>query len=374
MIDHEFLIHFQEGLISEWRGVVGWGFGCVFLLVSLGFFGRVLGWAPQNFLSSVESLVGEVGLWVGGTLGIAVIRSTHNTGVVIWPFWLPFIPVMFVLLLCGSWSGYVPLILWCVIILRIESAFFDWRIGWLRLGISLNKGDIRKDQVLVNRYNFLSLSLFFLFSSIQGLENIWLGQIPVCVVYFRSVWIRGVGYNWESGGIRALKARRVVIFLYTLYHRSASFFHSVLIFLFLGNLSLVFCFVASLSGLSTILATFACLIKGLGCYVQGRCTNHGEIRLELVTMSRTLFSTLNFVSIFLVPISDKQSLTYWFSFKPVSWFCIESFESDLLGSKGILGIWDWVAMIRRRYEKIMQMWLEGGKLLRWKCWHKRFWM
>ncbi|KAJ0621185.1 hypothetical protein HanIR_Chr01g0005791 [Helianthus annuus] len=192
MVDCESLGHFQMCHIAEWRGAVGWGFGCVFLFVSLGIIGRVMGWAPQIFLLSVESIDGEVGLWAGGTLGIAVIRCTHKAGIVIWPFWLPFAPLLFGFLLCVTWSEYVLLILWFVYIPRIKSAIFAWRIGWLRLGISHNKGSIRQDQVLVNRYNYISLSLFFL-SSLQGLENIWLGQKHVCVVYFRSFWIRGWG-------------------------------------------------------------------------------------------------------------------------------------------------------------------------------------
>ncbi|KAM0009808.1 hypothetical protein Hdeb2414_s0086g00785461 [Helianthus debilis subsp. tardiflorus] len=280
-------------------------------------------WAPQTFLLSVESIDGEVGLWVGGIMGNAVIRSSHKAGVVIWPFWLPFIPFLFVLLLCSFWNGCVLLIPWCIIILGIKSAFFAGRLGWLRLGVSLNKGDIRKDQVLVYRYNFLSLSLFFLLSSLQGLENIRLGQKPLCVVYFRSSWIRGVGYNWESGGIRALKTKRVVISLYALYHRSACIFHSGLFFLFLGNLSLILWFVASLSGISTIRATSAFLILGIGCCVQGSCISQGVIRLELVTMSM-----------------------------------------------GMLGFWGWVPMIGKWYQESLLVWIGERKLVRRKLWSK----
>ncbi|KAF5762601.1 hypothetical protein HanXRQr2_Chr16g0778561 [Helianthus annuus] len=354
------------GLIAEWRGAVGWGFGCVFLFVSLGFLGWGMVWDPQIFRLSVESVDGKVGKWVGGYLGIAEIRCYYIAGVVIWPCWLPFVLVSLVYLLWGIWRGCVLLILWISYKSGIKSASFVRRIVWLRLGISHNKGAIRKGQVFVFRHNFLFCSIFSI-STVQRLENIWLGQKPVCVEFFRSIWIRGEGYCWDSAEIRAPKAKRVVILLNTLHHSSAGFFHSCLIFLFLGNLIPVFYFVASLSGSSTILAASALLSLGIGVYVQGSCTSHGDIRLELVTMFRTIFSSLNFFYTLLDLISGKQSLKIRFSFETVSWV---PFESDLLGSKGMLGTWGWADFLRWRYVEIIQIYLHVWRLLTWNSCYK----
>ncbi|MFS7901517.1 hypothetical protein Hanom_Chr01g00000601 [Helianthus anomalus] len=313
---------------------------------------------------SVESLDGEVGNWVGGNLGTAVIRCYYNSGVVFWPVWLPYTSVLFDFLCCDVWCGCVLLILWLFCKPRIESASFVRRLGCMRLGTSHNKGAIRQDQVFVYRYSSLHLSWFIL-SSLQRLEIMCIGQKPVCVGYLRSIWIRGEGFFWVSGGIRALKARRVVILLNSVHFRPVGIFHSCLIFLFLGHLNLFSFFVASLSGASTILAASACLFMGVGLYVQRSCTSQGDIRMELVTMFRTSISSPNFVSILLVPCSDKQSLICWCSFMTVSRVYTESFESDPLGSEGILGIWGWVVMIRRRYVETMLVCLDDWGCLKW---------
>ncbi|MFS7966517.1 hypothetical protein Hanom_Chr09g00774651 [Helianthus anomalus] len=147
--DQKFLENLLKSLILEWSGAIGWGFGCVFFLVSLGIFGWVLVWEPQIFLSSVEFLVRKVGKWVGGILGIAKIRCYYNSGVVIWHVWLPYTSVSFDFLFCDVWCGCVLLILWLFCKPRIELAIFVQRLGCMRLGISHNKGDIRQDQVFV---------------------------------------------------------------------------------------------------------------------------------------------------------------------------------------------------------------------------------
>ncbi|KAJ0772293.1 hypothetical protein HanOQP8_Chr03g0085721 [Helianthus annuus] len=369
-IDHEFLCKSHKGYNFEWRGVVGWGFGCVFFFASLGILGWVMDWAPQTFLLNVESIDGEVGLWVGGNMGNAVIRSTSQSWVVFWLLQPSFRPLCWVL---------------------VFGLIFSWCVS--RLGMSLCLGDIRQDQIFAVWFCCFTVKVCFL-STKQRSENLWLGQKLVCVVYFGSIWIctlvpKGGGVSfWESGGIRDSKAKRVVILLKSLCHSTAVIFHSVLFLCLIGNLNLFLCFVVSLKGSLTILTTSATVCGRLGLVVLWGGTHYGDIRLEIATMFRTLYSTPKLVFYFLDLISGNQSHLYWFLSKPVSWFFAESFESDLLGSKGILGSWGWVAVIRRRDFETMLMYLEwqkcrgyvktdsewqghcgnSVKVLKWECW------
>ncbi|MFS8025750.1 hypothetical protein Hanom_Chr16g01478871 [Helianthus anomalus] len=190
---------------------------------------------------------------------------------------------------------------------RFNSAFGCWVLDVSRLGISLCLGDIRQGQIFVVWiYCFI---LNFCFSSTKQIsENLWLGQKLVCVVYFGSRWIStfvlmgGWVSFWVLGGIMDSKAK-------------------------------------GLKGSLTILTTFAAVCGRLGFDVLWGGTHHGDIRLEIATMIRTLYSTSKLVFYFLDLISGNQSHISWFFSKPVSSFFAESFESDLLGSKGILGSW-----------------------------------
>ncbi|KAJ0954855.1 hypothetical protein HanRHA438_Chr00c07g0846941 [Helianthus annuus] len=140
--DHEFLCKSHKGYNFEWRGVVGWGFGCVFFFASLGILGWVMDWAPQTFLLSVESIDGEVGLWVGGIMGNAVIRSTSRSWVVFWLLQPSFRPLCWVLVfgLIFSWCIRLYITLLMSLFLsecRLNSAFGYWVLGVSRLGMSL---------------------------------------------------------------------------------------------------------------------------------------------------------------------------------------------------------------------------------------------
>ncbi|KAJ0475299.1 hypothetical protein HanHA300_Chr13g0463921 [Helianthus annuus] len=258
---------------------------------------------------------------------------------------------------------------------RLNSALGYWVLGVSRLGMSLCLGDIRQDQIFAVWFSCFSSKVYF-FSSKQRSENLWLGQRPVCVVYFGSFWIstlvpKGGGVSfWESGGIRDSKAKRVVILLNSLCHSSAVIFHSDLFLCLIGNLILFLCFVVSLKGSFTILTTSATACGRLGFVVLGGGTHHGEIRLEIATMFRTLYSTPILVFNFLDLISGNQSQLYWFLSKPVSWFFDVSFESDLLGSKGILGSWGWAVVIKRRDFVTMLVYLDVGRLLIWNFCYK----
>ncbi|MFS8013799.1 hypothetical protein Hanom_Chr15g01337331 [Helianthus anomalus] len=349
------------GLIFVWRGAVGWGFGCVFSFVSLGTLGRVMVWDPQNFLLSVESIAGEVGIWVGGILGNAGIRCTSHAWVVVWLL-QPFLRI-----LCGV-LVFVIIISWCVrmciTLLRslflcecsLNSAFRCCALGFSRLGISLYPGVIRQDQIFVVLFYWFSLVVYFSRTK-QRSENLWLGQKLVCVVYFGSSWIStfvhmgGGILFWVLGGIRDSKAIRVVILHKFPCHSSDVIFHSVLILYLLGNLSLFSCFVVSLKGSVTILTTSAVDYGRLGFDVPWGGTYLGGIRLEIATMVRTLFSTPKCFCIFLDIISGNQSFHLWFLFRPVSCFKIESFgfvnPFGFVGDRGTLG---WNGEIRwQRY-------------------------
>ncbi|KAJ0535785.1 hypothetical protein HanOQP8_Chr09g0335741 [Helianthus annuus] len=75
-------------------------------------------------------------------------------------------------------------------------------------------GDIREHQVFVIRHLFPHS--LFVFRTLQRLDNHCVGLKPVCVVYIGSTWTRsvgflGMGFVWVTGGIRVLKALRVVI-------------------------------------------------------------------------------------------------------------------------------------------------------------------
>ncbi|MFS7966917.1 hypothetical protein Hanom_Chr09g00779611 [Helianthus anomalus] len=86
---------------------------------------------------------------------------------------------------------------WPVCVVYIKSCWIRsmgwWRKGLLRLEDSLCLGVIRMVQIFVNRQLF-SFSVF-VFRNMQRFGNLYLGKKPVCVVYFRSIWIRGKGVN-----------------------------------------------------------------------------------------------------------------------------------------------------------------------------------
>ncbi|MFS7951521.1 hypothetical protein Hanom_Chr07g00596191 [Helianthus anomalus] len=345
------------GLFAEWRGAVGWGFGCVFLFVSLGTLGRCMVWDPQNFLLSIESVDGKVGNWVGGIMGIAEIRCTTHTWVV---FWLlqPFLRALCCVLVFDKF--FFSCFRMCITLLRslflcecsLNSVFECWVLGIVRLGISLYLGVIRHDQIFVFFIYWFLLNVGF-FSTKQRSENLWLGQKPVCVVFFEFSWIGtvvplggGVSF-WVLGGIRDSKAIRVVILLKLLCLSSEVIFHSVLILCLLGNLNLFFCFVVSLKGSLTILTTSAAVYGRLGVNVLWGGTHHGDTRLEIATMIRTLFFTPKLVFYFLDLISGNQSLQSLFLSKPVSCFIAVNFcFVDPLGYFGVWGILGWVGGIR----------------------------
>ncbi|MFS8013829.1 hypothetical protein Hanom_Chr15g01337641 [Helianthus anomalus] len=317
-------------LIAEWRGAVGWGFGCEFLFVSLGFLGWGMVWDPQIFRLSVESIDGKVGKWVGGYLGIAEIRSTSCAWVVFWLLQLFFRTLCCVLeyvLFISWWYRLCLTLLISLFFLEysINSADGFWALGCLRLGISLHMGDIRLEQIFVCRSVILRL-----------------GKRPVCVVFFRSLWInlhefRGGGiFYGVSGEIRALKAEWVVISLNTLHPRTAFIFHSALSF-FLGNLILFSWFVVSLKGSLTILTTSAFVLGSLGFMVPWGGTCQGDIRMEIAIEIRTLISTPNFFCTFIELIGGNQSLHLWFLSKLFSWF--EALLFFFLNPFGFFGFW-----------------------------------
>ncbi|KAJ0786446.1 hypothetical protein HanOQP8_Chr02g0071351 [Helianthus annuus] len=118
---------------------------------------NLLGKWPVCVVFFSPSWIYSLGWWDKDILGIAEIRRLEKTRVVIWPFWL----------------------------------FLFLVLGFLRLEDSLCLGDIRMDQIFVDRHLF-SFPVF-VFSPMQRFENLFIGQILVCVVFIRSFWIKGKG-------------------------------------------------------------------------------------------------------------------------------------------------------------------------------------
>ncbi|KAJ0475298.1 hypothetical protein HanHA300_Chr13g0463911 [Helianthus annuus] len=317
--DHEFLLKFHKGHKVEWRVGVGRWVGCVLILVSLGCFGRGMGWDPQIFFLSVESLAGEVGYRVGDILGIAGIRCTDNAGVVIWPFGLP----------CCS---LVVLRFYCV-----ECC--------LRLGGSLNHGDIRLDPIHMVR-TLISSFYFCFFRTKYGLENLFIDRLTVwvlCFVFFwiKPFWVRGRGILLGSGDIRRHKTLRVVICFSSLFFR--------LIILFIWFIVLVgiqiwlfFCLTICLGLFLALMVKSAILIGILGCIWLRRSCNLGVIRLDHTFVFRTLFSSLNFL--FLALNKSMESPDIWFLSKLFSCF-FESVVSGLRKPWVVQGRCDWSELI-----------------------------
>ncbi|KAF5789990.1 hypothetical protein HanXRQr2_Chr09g0377821 [Helianthus annuus] len=237
---------------------------------------NLLGKWPVCVVYFSPSWIYSLGWWDKDILGIAEIRRLEKTRVVIWPFWL----------------------------------FLFLVLGFLRLEDSLCLGDIRMDQIFVDRHLF-SFPVF-VFSPMQRFENLFIGQILVCVVFIRSFWIKGKGGDfWKPGGIRRLKALRVVILLNSWSFSTYEFFHSDLIFYFLGNLTLFYIVVASLYGALTIRATSAYFVGRLGSVLWG-CTWLGGIRMEIAIVDRTFSSSyILFVCNFLVHGNGNQTWLFW---------------------------------------------------------------
>ncbi|KAJ0753954.1 hypothetical protein HanPI659440_Chr09g0341601 [Helianthus annuus] len=243
----------------------------------------------------------------------------------------------------------------------INSAFMVWVLGNERLGISLYPGVIREHQVFVFRHLFFPSN--FSYRTMQRLENHFIGKKPVCVVYIGSTWTRsvgilGMGPLWVSGGIRVLKASRVVIFLnswpnssgvLTILVTSAIMLRRFRILVLWGctslgdtrmevvtagrtcilPLSIIDPFVGHSSdsrtesvwlGALTILATSAIIVGRLGFFVLLGCIAWGVIRKQVTTGVRTLFSFLCFCLKFLAPCSGNQTCIFW-----SSWIFLEPF-------------------------------------------------
>ncbi|MFS8033112.1 hypothetical protein Hanom_Chr17g01565631 [Helianthus anomalus] len=85
---------------------------------------------------------------------------------------------------------FSPLYLFSTFGAGTKSVIIDWELGKLRLEVSLYMGDIRLVQVFVNRCFF---SVYcFISRFVQRLENLGIGQEPLCVVYCNSSWIRSL--------------------------------------------------------------------------------------------------------------------------------------------------------------------------------------
>ncbi|MFS8028927.1 hypothetical protein Hanom_Chr16g01516301 [Helianthus anomalus] len=248
------------------------------------------------------SVLSYFDIGVGGLRGSAEIRRLHISWVVFWLIWLPYFFLSFPLSLCCAWCVWFLLIFKFIFELRIRSADAIWGLGFLGLGISHDMGGIRMDQVLVVRH-YISF-LFFVFS-------------PVGSVFFKN---RGVGWVWDSGGIRFVKAFWVVILLKSLHPRSVGFFHSEFCWYFLGNLSLFFFLVACLQGAITIQAASAYIERGLGFLALRRCANLGVIRMESAAAIRTLISAVFIFWILLALGSGSQSWLLW-----SGWFFLNLF-------------------------------------------------
>ncbi|KAJ0704585.1 hypothetical protein HanPI659440_Chr14g0564301 [Helianthus annuus] len=205
------------------------------------------------------------GLWAGYVvndgLGTAVIRGFYNTWVVLWPYGLLLFSMSFVISLCWDRGVCVSINSDVHLEQGINSAFMVWVLGNERLGISLYPGVIREHQVFVFRHLFFPS--YFSYRSMQRLENQFIGKKPVCVVYIGSTWTRsvgilGMGPLWVSGGIRVLKALRVVIFLNSWPNSS---------------------------GVLTILVTSAIMLRRFRILVLWGCTSLGDIRMEVIAVT-----------------------------------------------------------------------------------------
>ncbi|KAJ0726796.1 hypothetical protein HanPI659440_Chr12g0474431 [Helianthus annuus] len=301
---------------------------------------------------------------LGGNQGIAGIRRRYNTRVVIWPYRLPKFFLALCFLLCSVLGVCVLLHLLIESDQRSKSATVFWVLGFFGLGISLVSGVTRMDQVSDPRIIFF---VFFIFRPGQRLENLISDLKLVCVVSHRSsgfsaVWIRGVGFFWETGGIRLLKAFWVVILLKILCHRSGALTIQVIsafcewglgffvlwegtnqggirmgtAVVFRTLFSALFCFLlflvlgssskpclswlCRLEGVSTILATYAVVDGNLGVLMLWGCICPGVIRKEIITVCRTLFSTYYSFWFFLEPYSGNQSRFLW-----LGWFFLKLF-------------------------------------------------
>ncbi|KAM0057220.1 hypothetical protein Hdeb2414_s0005g00155641 [Helianthus debilis subsp. tardiflorus] len=255
-----------------------------------------MGWLRNNWFGGEWFIKNDkVCKRAGGNQGIAGIRRWYNTRVVIWPYRLPKFFLALCFLLCSVLGVCVLLLLLIESDQRSKSAAMFWDLGFLGLGISLVSGVTRMDQVSDPR--FISL-VFFIFRPGQRLENLISDLKLVCVVSHRSsgfsaVWIRGVGFFWETDGIRLLKAFWVVILLKILCHRS---------------------------GVLTIQVISAFCEWGLGFFVLWEGTNQGGIRMGTAVIFRTLFSALFCLLLFLVLGSSSQPCLSW-----LSWFLFNLF-------------------------------------------------
>ncbi|MFS8000663.1 hypothetical protein Hanom_Chr12g01181051 [Helianthus anomalus] len=358
------------------------------------------GWVGRKLLYGF----GSFGSGVGVFLGLAGIRGLYNTWVVIWPFRLP-CSFLF-LLLCSVWCEWVsivlfPLLCWCILLnlllfLSAElSQLLCWVLGLFRLEVSLYLGGIRWDQIFVNRKLF-SVS-FFVSSAMQRFENLFVRKKPACVVFNSSCWIKGKGgVSWESGEIRRPNALWVVILLNAWPFRFAVFFHSDLIFYFLGNLNLFYFLVASLFGTLTIRATSASIVGCLGFVLWG-CTRLGDIRKEIAIVDRSYISFFFlFFWHFVVHGNGNQTWIFW-CYGFLSWpkqvsrgrVSIKRLEMEA----GHVRAWAWKCllikgMIFRRWKCNMEIeycgvygdrvafWLSGGRMLVavWICLNNYSWV
>ncbi|KAJ0515141.1 hypothetical protein HanHA300_Chr10g0377421 [Helianthus annuus] len=228
------------------------------------------------------------GCWDDNGMGIAEIRRTYNTRVVIWPVGLLFFSFCF---LCYLWccvSGVCVLLIMVLIFKHIiKSAVVSWRLGLMRLEVSLCLGDIRKVQVFGFRYIFFSL--YFGFSSLQRLEIPYLGQKPVCVVLFGSIWIRGGGcYIWEIAEIRRFYNTWVVIWQLWLLLKALMFYLSWYCDVCVGNLLVLVSTVGTGTKSAVIDWALGMMRLEFSLYM-------GAIRLGQVFANRYFFSVLCFI-------------------------------------------------------------------------------
>ncbi|MFS7905391.1 hypothetical protein Hanom_Chr01g00047111 [Helianthus anomalus] len=288
-----------------------------------------MGWFGNDWFGGkwfIES--DKVCNWAWGNQGIAGIRRQYNTRVVLWPYRLPNSFLSLCFLLCSVLGVWFLLHLLIESDQRSKSAAMCWVLGFLGLGISLVSGVIRMDQVFDFKIIFL-VFFIFIFSPGQRLENPISGLKLVCV---------GVGFVWESGGIRLLKAFWVVILLKILCHRSVRLFLAVLCWVYLGNLNLFFILMACLQGALTIQVISAFCEWGLGFSVLWEGTNQGGIRMGAAAVFRSLFPALFSFLLFLVLGSSSQPCLSWSS-------CLEGVSTILAtsavvdGNLGVLMLW-----------------------------------
>ncbi|KAF5778418.1 hypothetical protein HanRHA438_Chr12g0558581 [Helianthus annuus] len=197
----------------------------------------------------------------------------------------------------------------------------------------------------------------------QRLEICYLGQMPVCVVYIRSNWIRSCGIKgwgcfWASGVIRVLKAIWVVISLKSWPIIYVGLCQPYCSCYFVGNLSL-FCYVASLKGALTILAASAFCDWRLGFGVLWGCTNLGVIRKETATVDRIFTFSPNIFCNLLEPCSGSQPWIIWSLWLFLSLFLYFGLSQlsfwFILG--GIVCGSDWVSGVIRVLKAIWICWM-----------------